>query len=413
MDRSGEFFGTIDQVTNSGGNTLCYGDSTVLSQPVDSNTNCQWLKDGASPIAGETGFSYTVKTSGVYALKLTNGCGSLVCDTIQISVLPQVSASISAAGFSICSGDSMLLTAPSGSGLTYTWYLNGSVVSGANSASYQSNSRSNLPSGGMNSSGCTGVSSDFVLTENQKPKAVVIPSGSTSFCGRGLCSAEWYTRRRIELSVAQKRNGYYRSNKPGFPGDDHQHGDPSVLVLNASGCSAVSSVKTVTVNPIPTKPTITATGNTLNAPAGYSYVWLKNGNIISGAINADLQLTDTGCYQVQVSDANGCSNVSDTLCIQSLSTGISAIRMDQINIFPNPGTDVFHILGLSSGSRITVYNATGQHVMQWRADGATSLTIDAAQWPAGVYLFRLEMGGNYVQKSVIQNDSDRAIFANQ
>src|SRR5207237_1495806 len=94
-------------------------------------------------------------------------------------------------------------------------------------------------------------------------------------------------------------------------------GDYTVIVTDGNACSsAASSVTTVTVNPIPSTPTINPGGPatfcaggsvTLTSSGGAGNQWSLNGNPIGGAINNTYIATASGNYTVVVT-TNGCSS---------------------------------------------------------------------------------------------------------
>ena len=70
-------------------------------------------------------------------------------------------------------------------------------------------------------------------------------------------------------------------------------------------------------------------------------------------------------------------------------------------VFPNPAGASFQLQldpGNPAGAsaRVTVFNTLGAQVAAWRYDltgGTNTFTIPSADWPAGVYWIRTEIGG--------------------
>ena len=87
-------------------------------------------------------------------------------------------------------------------------------------------------------------------------------------------------------------------------------GTYSAQVTNAAGCSGTSQNVSVTINPIPPQPVITASGNVLTSTSAVSYQWFVDGNPISGATSQSFTPTTGGNFTVQITDANGCKNIS-------------------------------------------------------------------------------------------------------
>ena len=98
----------------------------------------QWRKNSVNqPLA--TLSSYTATLSGNYNVRVTNtstGC-SKTSNTILVTTKPQPVANVTATGSTtFCAGDSVVLQANTGSGLTYQWKLYGNDISGAVSNNY-------------------------------------------------------------------------------------------------------------------------------------------------------------------------------------------------------------------------------------------------------------------------------------
>ncbi len=121
-----------------------------------------------------------------------------------------------------------------------------------------------------------------------------------------------------------------------------------VVINNGAACGgAVSNIAILTVNPLPTVsfyahpyhmllPGLTTTLTAVVTPAAITYSWSLNGAAIPGA-NADTLLVDfdhIGIYQLQATDMNGCSNLSDTMSIRDSLHG-------RMFVFPNPSHGSF------------------------------------------------------------------------
>ena len=91
------------------------------------------------------------------------------------------------------------------------------------------------------------------------------------------------------------------------------NGNYSVTVTNANNCSATSVATTVTVNPLPAIPTISAGGSTTFCQGGSVTLTSSSAtnNIWStGATSQSITVTTAGNYTVKVTNANNCSSTS-------------------------------------------------------------------------------------------------------
>ena len=97
-------------------------------------------------------------------------------------------------------------------------------------------------------------------------------------------------------------------------------GNYSVTVTNGFSCTATSSAVSVTINPVPATPTISAGGPitfnarvdtvTFTSSSATGNQWNLNGSPIGGATNATLVVTASGDYTVTVTNGFGCSTTS-------------------------------------------------------------------------------------------------------
>lgn len=143
---------------------------------------------------------------------------------------------------------------------------------------------------------------------------------------------------------------------------------------------------------IPTTPTITKSGDTLLSSTGTTYQWFFNGVKITGATSQKYIPTQSGNYQVQISDANGCAS---DLSIQYSYTvsGINKYNVVEIfNIYPNPTKGIIQIDNISNVSNynVYIYNAVGETIYQ----GENSKYIDLSNLNNGFYFINISTKNN-------------------
>ena len=156
-----------------------------------------------------------------------------------------------------------------------------------------------------------------------------------------------------------------------------------------SNCESPRAALTVTINPLPSTPTITAatatsfcTGGSvaLSSSSATGNQWLKDGSSISGATNQTYTANQSGSYTVKVTNASNCESAASaatTVTVNALPTVLS--------ITPATSTSL-----CTGGSVVMSSSATTGN--QWLKDGspisgATNQTFTANQ--AGVYTVRV------------------------
>ncbi|MFT3911075.1 MAG: T9SS type A sorting domain-containing protein [Ferruginibacter sp.] len=171
----------------------------------------------------------------------------------------------------------------------------------------------------LSGSQCTSIAADLsgsaIVTINPLPATPTItPAGPVTQCGG-------------TVTLTASTPGAWQWNLEGSPigGANNQtlvvsaSGNYSVTVTNEFGCSATSAVTSVTINPVPATPTISAGGPTtfcaggsvtLTSSSATNNQWNLDGSLIGGATNSTLVVTASGDYTVTVTNGFGCTATS-------------------------------------------------------------------------------------------------------
>lgn len=140
----------------------------------------------------------------------------------------------------------------------------------------------------------------LIVTISPTPEASLSVEGATSLCyGDSV------------ILKAPTGLGYYRWSN-GVTNTNsivvRDAGDYYCRITNANGCSATTDTVHVTQIPLPAKPTITRSHDTLYSSPADAYQWLWNGSVISGATQQHYVPMTTGLYSVIVKNQQGCSS---------------------------------------------------------------------------------------------------------
>ncbi|WP_430403139.1 FG-GAP-like repeat-containing protein [Fluviicola sp.] len=295
-------------ITAGGPTTFCAGGSVTLT--ASAGTTYLWSPGGA------TTASISATTSGSYTVQVTNAAGCLspasAPTVVTVNAAPTTPTITAGGPTTFCSGGSVTLTASAGT--TYLW------STGATTASISPTTSGSYSVQVTNAAGClSAASTPTTVTVTTTPATPTItPGGATSICAGGS----------VTLTASAGTTYLWSTGATTASINVTTAGSYTVQVTNAGGClSASSTATTVTVNPLPSAPTITAGGPTtfcaggsvtLTSSAGTTYLWS------TGATTASISPTTSGSYTVQVTNASGCLSPASAPTSVTVNTAPSA-----------------------------------------------------------------------------------------
>ncbi|MBL0343607.1 MAG: hypothetical protein IPP71_23780 [Bacteroidetes bacterium] len=339
---------------------------TIISTNTTGQTSLayQWYLDG-NLLTGEVSSDITTVLPGNYTLQVTNTLTGCAYTTSAVSLVVDVLAEpiITASGSTtFCDGGSVNLEVPIAAGVTFQWYIDGTILNGAILETLTANLAGTYTVLATSANGCTAVSGTGVsVIVNLSPVVPTLSaSGSTTFCLGGTVALSF--TQEPNVTYQWQLNGVAISGATGAVYPVSDGGTYTVIATGVSGCTSVSAPGIdVIVNNPPPSPVITASGSTLfceggsvtlEVPliSGYSYQWtLANIDINGATSNQYTVTTNTGFYSVNVTDANGCSS--------------PATISYQVTVNPLPAVPVI------TQSNDTLY-VSGAGQFQWYLDGS-------------------------------------------
>ncbi len=305
-------------ITVPGGTTAtCAGTPVTLNANTGTGLTYQWMLSG-SPISGATASTYNALAAGPYTVRVTNsaGCWAVSAPT-SITVDPAPSNVVTVSGpLTFCAGNSVTLSAATGTGYTYQWYNSGGIISGATSSSYTATTSDRDSVVITSGAGCVTTTAASIIVVNPLPNAAITPGGPRIFCTGGS----------VVLDATPGFNYQWYRNGTAIPGATSASytamltGGYRVRVTNtATGCTAltgadttVTAVSTPTI--IPLTPAMFCWGGssllTTSASSlgsAINYQWTFNGVPIPGATVGTYNATAEGDYACTVSVPASCT----------------------------------------------------------------------------------------------------------
>ncbi len=154
--------------------TIGYSGLTAFCSPGNLNLTCttpvspqmsyQWKKNGQVMQAATSSY-FKATATGNYKVVVTdmNGCSG-ISDVVPVTVYPRPSGQVTASGpLAFCPGDSVVLSAVSGSGYTYQWRKNGVPLPGATGLNYSASSSGNYKVEVTNNQDCYRLSDKIAV----------------------------------------------------------------------------------------------------------------------------------------------------------------------------------------------------------------------------------------------------------
>jgi gliding motility-associated-like protein len=347
VSTSGNYFTTVTDING------CSATSNVVSvivnnpiAPVSLGNDIIQCGGNVTLNAGNPGATYlwsngltnqtiSVSNSDSFFVEVTNACGTVTSDTINITInsLP-FPPTISPGGPVVfCQGNSVVLNSSEAIGNTWSTGATTPSIIISNSGTYTVTY--------TDANGCTAISSPLIVTEDfplsapnlggpyvQCAGTVLLDAGP----GTGSTSFQWSTGATAQ-SIAVSQTGIY-----------------NVVLTNSCG-SVQSSNAQVTINPIPLTPVITPLGQTtfctgnsliLSSSIANSIIWS------TGQTTQTITVTQSGNYSVTFNDGNNCSAtslpISVTVQQQPIATNLGgpytqcggSVTLDALNA--GPGT---------------------------------------------------------------------------
>ncbi len=300
---------------------------------------------------------------GTYLAKVRDASGNILyTPTVVVPDQAQPASPVIQldGGNMICQGSSLTLTASTSENIRWS--------TGQTQQKITVNSSNTFTVTASNVFGCESTSAPVTVGVFSTPppaKPSIAVQGALTFCAGGVVTlqsngagASAWSDGRSGSSIQVDRSGDYR-----------------VRAVDANGCqSQESDPVTVRVNPLPAKPSISASGNTTfcsgeNVTLTSNYLNGNNWNINNGA--RSIVVDRTGSYSVSVTDGNGCVATSDPVQVR-------------VNSLPPPPTITalrpttfcerdFTILQSSNSSAYQWSNGANQRETEIRSTGDYSL----------------------------------------
>jgi hypothetical protein len=234
----------------------------------------------------------------------------------------------------------------------------------------------------------TNISASTDVSVFPQPDATVSVSGNVISCANDTMPTYFWYYDGVLISgesgssLTMTESGYY-----------------SVYVQNEFGCSSTSEPYLYCA---PVEIFWNAASDQLSVADTYeSYQWFYNGVLLQGAITYYLINPSNGVYAVQVTNSYDCSLTSDVITVN---VGVEEIALeDQLNIYPNPVTDVLNVQwnNTTESATLSIRDLSGRLVLSERVANGNAV-LDLSTLSSGNYILELQTGQSTLRKQVVK-----------
>lgn len=371
------------------------GTATALATGGDGNYTYLWdLGGNASADQTITGLA-----AGFYPLTVTDGNGCTATTTAAVVQNGTFTVDLNGVD-NFCSNFGASINAVATGGGTAPFSFNwGAPLTGISTANV-----TNLPTGIYNVTvtdvnGCASTNSITVTSIDAGPQLGVTQTNVSCF-GNTDGSVDLTVSANTAVSISWS-NGVNSEDISNLGA-----GNYTVVVFDANGCIASTTVIISEPNPLIVTGTSTPTVNndgtasaTVNGGTPpYSYNWNNGGTTqtITGLLPGD--------YTVTVTDANGCTNTG-SIQVQQFTGTIDIPTLNTFDLYPNPNNGWFTLdVGFDTNeeAEVVIFNAIGQRVWSQNIVGEQfKLPIDLTNQSSGIYFVEISTPKGRAVKRVV------------
>lgn len=407
-------------INYTGALNFCTGNSLLLNASPASGYQYQWYNDGVA-ISGSTNNMLTVTTTGNYSVRVYQGSCESTSSPVSINVLALPVATITTTGsLSFCNGNTVTLNANTGSGYTYQWLRNNSIINGATQPSYIAAASGNYAVT-TSLGNCSNTSSATAITVFPLPVITVDPDSSV------------ITKFHTQTLTASGASAYNWTEQPALVSSTLNTSivEPLTSTIytikgtDKNGCSSSATAKVIVIgcgDAINIAATVYSPSRTIirwNNPQG------TNGDSIQYRLQGSQEWTTvfTDNTEYEINELIPSSNYEYRIIPLCTTTGIfipSAIQNFKtadlnngifLRLYPNPVSKSARLEVIADKPytlQTAAYNKLGQKVinsnMESLPTGQVIKTINATNLSSGIYYIAVRINDKlYTLSMVVQH----------
>jgi len=310
--------------------TVCSGLTLSLTANTISGATYSWSGPNSFSASSQnpTITNVTTDAAGTYSVTATvGGCPTSPAGTGVVAINQTPIAPTAGSNSTVCSGNTLNLTATTITGATYSWIGPNTFSSTLQNPTI--GSVTTLANGNYSVTatvgGCPSAAGTTSVTINQTPSVPIAGSNSPVCAGQTL-SLTASTLAGVTYTWTGPNTFSSSTQNPTIVSVPTDNAGTYYVTATANGCTGLSSTTTVVVNPLPASPvagsnSTVCSGNTLSLTAstvtGASYFWSGPNSFTSASQNPTITNVTTlgnGTYSV-VATVSGCGSSAGTTLV--------------------------------------------------------------------------------------------------
>jgi PKD repeat protein len=184
----------------------------------------------------------------------------------------------------------------------------------------------------------------------------------------------------------------------------------TVRLIVSNGYCADTAYRTLITDTCPSAETIsyTVTGDTVSftsSPPGVGYSWRFGDGDTANAAAPSHVYTQSQNYLVSLwaTTSNDCNVYGSVILpFTEVSTGISTVSGESVNIYPNPTDGILHISALYKAADVTLYDLTGNKVIEQGVNAGADISLNLNSLSFGIYILNITGENISLNRKVIK-----------
>ena len=310
----------------------------------------------------------------------------------------------------VCLNDVGRYTVPYDQGSTYCWFVaGGTIVSDSNNTIYVQ-----WDSLGVNVVIASEMTRNLVASDQATFIVDVIGHPTAAFGDSVFHTEAYFT----DSSVGAVSWTYHFGDNHSAQTADPSHGYSSqdtftVQLIVSNGYCTDTAYRTLVTDTCPAEETIsyTISNDTVSftaSPSGLvSYSWRFGDGDSSSATTPYHVYSHSQNYLVSLytTTANQCTVYGSVILPFTAvndNTGINKVTGLSVEIYPNPTDGVLHVSQIRDAVHLTVYDVTGEKVIEQYADIGANISLDLSDLSIGMYILRITGGNININRKIIK-----------